>query len=702
MSAIHFDKIRVNEVEVDFVSLKLLVGEKWLDVEAKQLNLLRLLIEHQGAAVSRDQIMKALWQDTIVSDNSVSQIITQLRKSLGDDKGTPRFIKTVPRIGYQLIAEIEYLEQEISVPLINNNKKFVAVAGLSALITIGVTALVLHLARPVLEKPLYQYQSRLTSVPGPENFLKYSPDGRYLAFSQMSANRRHTDLAVYDNKTQAVHSIKNTGYNEDAAAWSPDGRWLVYYRQDPLSCEIRIMSVINPVETWRLSPDSHLNYCQPGYAKQKIQWPSEQDIFVTAWLDSTPYLQHLSLDIEKRPRVLTTKRYTNFRPVLFDIDNKQRLLVVEKIKDNYQLSFAHLGKQDKTQIEQSPTPYWGLTWHPNGDNYWVGNNQLQLKTLDGENVTVDMPMSFIADIDINAQTQQLAHAEGLLNINLYSVNVEDASDNLAKKQLSSSTRTDILPAVSNSGNFVAFISYQQRSHDGLRHAEIWLKNKYKRTANLLVNLNEDITPFVLLWSPDNKNLLLVDSNQKLYLINVISKSISPLLNDYPSIHNVNWSEDGEQIKFSTMSEDTTKHWHYNLTTKTTDISDTSPQSLDIKRLNLTYDAYLRRIETYLSANASYTLPVDDLMPSFQKFTPYVYQLGIYYVVKEGKQLNLYHYDFTTKDNKMTADLGKYEQDLSLSLNIASSADGKLIVFNYVDNIETDILVQSKQRQQLSN
>ncbi len=50
--------------------------------------------------------MDVLWNDTIVSDNSVSQAITQLRKSLNDDKGTPRFIKTVPSVGYQLIAEL--------------------------------------------------------------------------------------------------------------------------------------------------------------------------------------------------------------------------------------------------------------------------------------------------------------------------------------------------------------------------------------------------------------------------------------------------------------------------------------------------------------------------------------------------------------------------------------------------------------------
>ena len=250
--------------------------------------------------------------------------------------------------------------------------------------------------------------------------------------------------------------------------------------------------------------------------------------------------------------------------------------------------------------------------------------------------------------------------------------------------------------MSSNGNLVAFVSYQQRSHDGLRHAEVWLKNKFKKTANLLVNLEESVSPYLLLWSPDNKNLLLVDTNRKLHLINVISKSLTPLLNDYQEISNVNWDKDGEHINFSSNSGNKREQWQYNLTNKTTDVLPTSVETIDIKGINLTYDNYLGKVEQYLLEQVGFNLPVDDLMPSLQKFTPYVFGKGIYYVVKEGKQLKLYRYLFEDSSNKLVAHLGSYEQDLTISLNIASSADGKQIVFNSVDTMETDILVQSKQ------
>lgn len=65
-------KVMLNDVIVDFVSLKIKIQNEWVDVESRQLALLSLLLKKQGEAVSREQIMDALWGDVIVSDNSVS------------------------------------------------------------------------------------------------------------------------------------------------------------------------------------------------------------------------------------------------------------------------------------------------------------------------------------------------------------------------------------------------------------------------------------------------------------------------------------------------------------------------------------------------------------------------------------------------------------------------------------------------------
>ena len=187
-------------------------------------------------------------------------------------------------------------------------------------------------------------------------------------------------------------------------------------------------------------------------------------------------------------------------------------------------------------------------------------------SLSGYSEVVHLPIGFIPDIDLNPVSKQLAHAEGLVNINLYTLELNSLTRHktVKSKQLSSSARTDILPTLSKNGRQTAFISYQRRSMDGFKHVEIWLKNKDKKTANLLANLPEDIHPRYLLWSPNGENLLLGDSQYNLYLINIYAKHMVPIIFDYKNIDKVNWSADGKFIHFSAVNEGTEQMWQYDL------------------------------------------------------------------------------------------------------------------------------------------
>ena len=47
-------------------------------------------------------MLKALWPDVAVTDNALTQVVSELRQALGDDPAAPKFIQTVPRRGYRL------------------------------------------------------------------------------------------------------------------------------------------------------------------------------------------------------------------------------------------------------------------------------------------------------------------------------------------------------------------------------------------------------------------------------------------------------------------------------------------------------------------------------------------------------------------------------------------------------------------------
>lgn len=65
------------------------------------------LVQHSGTALGKDEMMKAIWPDTLVEENNLNQNISILRRVLGDGRTEPRYIATVPGHGYQFVAEVK-------------------------------------------------------------------------------------------------------------------------------------------------------------------------------------------------------------------------------------------------------------------------------------------------------------------------------------------------------------------------------------------------------------------------------------------------------------------------------------------------------------------------------------------------------------------------------------------------------------------
>ena len=66
--------------------------------------MLRYLVEHAGRVVAKDELIKAVWPDVTVSDELLTQCISEVRRALGEE--SHRIIKTVPRRGYLFDAPI--------------------------------------------------------------------------------------------------------------------------------------------------------------------------------------------------------------------------------------------------------------------------------------------------------------------------------------------------------------------------------------------------------------------------------------------------------------------------------------------------------------------------------------------------------------------------------------------------------------------
>ena len=70
------------------------------------MRLLLCLAEHPGEIVSIDDLLNQVWSDVTVTQDSVYQAVTSLRRLLGDDPKQPIYIATVPRLGYRMVATV--------------------------------------------------------------------------------------------------------------------------------------------------------------------------------------------------------------------------------------------------------------------------------------------------------------------------------------------------------------------------------------------------------------------------------------------------------------------------------------------------------------------------------------------------------------------------------------------------------------------
>jgi transcriptional activator of cad operon len=86
-------------------------------VEARTMRLLLCLAEHAGEVVSIDDLLSQAWSGVIVSQDSVYQAVTSLRRTLGDDPKQPTYIATVPRLGYRMVAAVGPWIDQPAVPV---------------------------------------------------------------------------------------------------------------------------------------------------------------------------------------------------------------------------------------------------------------------------------------------------------------------------------------------------------------------------------------------------------------------------------------------------------------------------------------------------------------------------------------------------------------------------------------------------------
>src|ERR1700751_4478946 len=98
--------LRIVDLRVDPALDEICKDGRTIKLEPKAMQLLMCLAERAGEVVSVEELLDHVWKDVVVSPDSVYAAVAALRRTLGDDPKTPRYIANVVRRGYRLIAPV--------------------------------------------------------------------------------------------------------------------------------------------------------------------------------------------------------------------------------------------------------------------------------------------------------------------------------------------------------------------------------------------------------------------------------------------------------------------------------------------------------------------------------------------------------------------------------------------------------------------
>ena len=299
-------RYRLADKVVDPAQCTILCGDNLLKVELRAMQVLLCLINHAGEPVSRDMLLDEVWSGGEVSDNAINRIIGILRNQLGDNAKAPVFIKTLPKVGYVLIAPVTLvrevtkyerfateviagaeLDKVDSKKQVFKRSLFATLyqhAGKTALLLTGLLSLLIfsvylisHNANTQKNQIINNDLERLTYLDGQELSPMLSTDGKYLTFAKRELGEKNWRIGLMALGSRETFFLEDSFDSQSYPAFSPDGSKIAYlsFNLDG-GCQINMVEVSGG----QFGEVNKITDCKSIIQSTSIVWhPSGKSIF---------------------------------------------------------------------------------------------------------------------------------------------------------------------------------------------------------------------------------------------------------------------------------------------------------------------------------------------------------------------------------------------------------------------------------------
>lgn len=511
-------------------------------IEPQLMAVLQQLASRPNQVMTKEKLMETVWSGVIVTENVLTRAISSLRKELEDDRHNPKYIETISKTGYRLIAAVKGAEQpkdDRSFTIKLRKRPVILLSGITLLIVLGAFA-----TRGLQPKPSQKaYQpSAIANYSNTEYWPAISPDGRFVAYAWKGESNDNWDIYAKLIGTENTIRITDNPATDLKAEWSEDGNYIYYLRYEDGGSTIYKKSILGEEEVRVLkSPQYSFGDFDVSPDEKWVSFNGRED-------QSSPLrIKLISLETGEEKWLTAPEMGFNgdFHPT-FSPNGNQLAFVREKNSVSMHLWIFDLLSNELEQITTEHLSINGFDWSNDGNALYYGTNKSGLyKLWEVDLLTKQSRVMPIGDEQLVmprvAKSGRMVYAKLQDNVNIWSYHL----DSKTAKAWRATNDLNLNPSPSPDGSKVCFTTVK----DG--KFQIWTSNTDGKEAVPITNFigNYLSNPR---WSPDGKYIIFqgfVEGQTDIYKVNALGGIPQNLTNSIADDHTPFYSNNGE-IYFS--------------------------------------------------------------------------------------------------------------------------------------------------------